>query len=124
MTGARSVLIIDDNEALAEGLRYALEDAGFVAVVAPNGAVALSYLACMTPDFILYDVVMPELDGAAVVEALDADWRLRDVPRAGMSGQRLCLRLPPNETLLCKPFELRALLELLRRSEGVETHAT
>lgn len=120
----RTVLIIDDNEALAEGLRLALEDLDYVAVVAPNGAVALAYLGCMTPDFIVYDVVMPELDGAAFARVLQTDRRLALVPRVAMSGLRAHPGLPDGEIVLCKPFELAELYRALSRSERqVEGHA-
>lgn len=113
-TYAGSVLIIEDNDGLAEGLRSALEEAGYVAVVASNGEVALRYLGCMTPDLILYDLVMPQLDGAALVEALRREPRLSEVPRLGMTGLNGAGRLAQNERVLHKPFELAELLRAVR----------
>ena len=71
------VLIVEDEEHLAAGLKLNLEAEGFVAEVEENGAVALERLVAADPDagrfdVVLLDVMLPGLDGFEVVRRLRA----------------------------------------------------
>lgn len=58
-----TILIVEDNEPMAEGLRRMLEGEGFHAEVASDGLEALAWLAERIPDLIVADIMMPNLDG-------------------------------------------------------------
>lgn len=61
-----TLLIVEDNHALREGLKEMLELEGYTIMSAANGRLALELLAtAKPPDLILSDIAMPEMDGHA-----------------------------------------------------------
>ena len=69
-TDRRRVLVVDDEEDIAELISFNLRGAGFDVVTAGDGAEALLRAAETRPDIILLDVMLPEMDGFAVCEML------------------------------------------------------
>lgn len=57
------ILVIEDDEAIAEVLHLALTDRGHSVTIAPNGLIGLDALATERPDLILLDMLMPAMDG-------------------------------------------------------------
>ncbi len=74
------ILIIDDTLANLEILTKFLADAGYEVRPARNGRLGLQLAQTSPPDLILLDIVMPDMDGYAVCEALKADERTREIP--------------------------------------------
>jgi sigma-B regulation protein RsbU (phosphoserine phosphatase) len=76
----KSVLVVDDTPANIKVLMETLKD-DYRIVAAVNGQRALQLAASEpTPDIILLDVMMPEMDGYEVCTKLKADYRTRDIP--------------------------------------------
>ncbi|MBD1936985.1 response regulator [Microcoleus sp. FACHB-68] len=67
------ILIIEDESEIRENIRELLEAENFKAIGAENGKIGLQLAAEHLPDLILCDVMMPEIDGYAVLEALRQD---------------------------------------------------
>lgn len=86
MSGAGRILVVDDERLNRMLLRRALEDEGHTVSEAENGRQALVSLAGETFDVVLLDIVMPELDGYATLEAIKADPALRHLPVIIISG--------------------------------------
>ena len=57
------VLVVDDEVAILQTLRYNLEKNGYVVCVAGDGRQALSVVEIEKPDLILLDIMLPSLDG-------------------------------------------------------------
>jgi len=74
------VLLVDDDETARFLHRQALEPAGFEIVEAEDGAAALEAFAITMPDIVVLDVLMPEMDGFAVCQAIRAMPRGRNTP--------------------------------------------
>ena len=74
------ILVVDDNEDNREMLARRLERQGYVVRTAPGGGEALAMLAREGADLVLLDVMMPDLDGYAVLARLKSDPALRDIP--------------------------------------------
>jgi len=74
------VLVVDDDPLNRRLLIRNLERAGHVVTSAENGLLAMEELAKSPPDVVLLDILMPELDGFGVLEAMKADLELRHVP--------------------------------------------
>jgi DNA-binding NtrC family response regulator len=79
-----TVLIVDDEPNILTSLRRALELEGYRALVAGSGSICLDKLASEGPDLVLLDVVMPEMDGLAVLERLKQ--QQPELPVVMMSG--------------------------------------
>jgi CheY-like chemotaxis protein len=65
-----TVLVVDDEQDIAELAADLLEREGFVVVTAANGRRALSALDVLAPVAIVLDMMMPEMDGLEFLEAL------------------------------------------------------
>jgi len=74
------ILVVDDIEDNRAVLQRRLERQGYAVECAASGGRALEMLAAAPFDLVLLDVMMPELDGFAVLERIKADARTRDVP--------------------------------------------
>jgi putative two-component system response regulator len=59
------LLVVEDNHPLREGLREMLGLEGYIVYTAANGREALEKMESITPDLILSDIAMPEMDGYA-----------------------------------------------------------
>jgi CheY-like chemotaxis protein len=77
---AKSVLIVDDEESLVNVLARKFTDEGVVAYTAHNGREGLEVALEKHPDLILLDIMMPEMDGFDVMNALHADEWGKTVP--------------------------------------------
>ena len=64
------VLIVDDDPAIRDVVRIALNRDGFDTTEAVDGAAALAQCAAAAPDLVVLDVMLPEMDGTEVCRAL------------------------------------------------------
>jgi signal transduction histidine kinase/DNA-binding response OmpR family regulator len=71
------VLVVDDDPDFRTLARRTLEREGYTVIEADNGRAALDRLRATTPEAVLLDLMMPEMDGFDFVEAVraSADWR-------------------------------------------------
>ena len=114
---ARRVLVVDDNTAQREIVAEILEGEGYEVAVAQNGIDGLAAARASPPAVVILDLMMPGLDGAAVLRELRADPALaavRVVVTTGLSTALVTKLLQPDATLF-KPFGMRELLAVLDR---------
>ncbi|MEO8294933.1 MAG: response regulator, partial [Gemmatimonadota bacterium] len=78
-TGAK-ILVVDDVEDNREVLRRRLSREGYAVETAANGREALTRISAEPFDLVLLDVLMPEVDGYAVLEQLKSSPATRDIP--------------------------------------------
>lgn len=78
-----TVLLVEDDFALADAFSMILKFAGHEVQTAPNGQEALNYLKKSTPDLILLDLLMPVMDGR---EFLDAFENPKNIPIVVLSN--------------------------------------
>ena len=76
----KRVLIIEDNQVLANLYRGSLAGAGFAVEVAPDGDAGIASAKAVAPDVILLDLMLPKKNGLEVLNNLRADERLKGVP--------------------------------------------
>ncbi|WP_076862232.1 response regulator [Bradyrhizobium mercantei] len=79
-SAGRGVLVVDDDDMMRSGLRRALHEDGWKVSEAENGRVALARLAEQRPDVIVVDLLMPEMDGFELLDALRSNAAWRDIP--------------------------------------------
>ena len=68
MTAAKTVLIVDDDYDLVEGLRMVLERQGFRVIRASNGQEGKAAIYNQRPDLVILDMMMPRMGGYPVLE--------------------------------------------------------
>jgi two-component system response regulator MprA len=111
------VLVVDDEPAVREALRRALELEGYSVDLAENGAQALRTISQAEPDVVVLDVLMPEVDGLAACRRLREDGSrvpvLMLTARAGV-GDRVDGLDAGADDYLVKPFALEELLARIR----------
>ena len=113
------ILAVDDMPTNLEILRVRLEAQGYEVITAEDGEEALTKARELEPDLVLLDIMMPKLDGIAVLKQLKQDAMLRFVPiilvtaksdiRDVVSGLDL-----GGDEYLTKPFEHAALTARVR----------
>jgi len=75
----KKILIADDNENIREALTYLLEDEGYTLWLAKDGADTLKKVREVSPDILLLDVMMPEINGYDVCRAIKNDPDLKKI---------------------------------------------
>ena len=80
MSQKAKILIVDDEPFNVDVLQQELEDLNYLIITAFNGQEALDKIKSQQPDLILLDLMMPVLDGFAVLSEIKADNILRDIP--------------------------------------------
>jgi len=114
----RRILIVDDEPSVRDVMSMVLIDAGYSVQTAADGHIALKIIDDAPPDLIITDVVMPNLDGWALLD--HARERAPALPVILMSagdwlrGRRTT---PDREhaVFLAKPFAVEELLALVGR---------
>ena len=74
------ILIVDDEPFNVDYLEQELEDLNYDTVSANNGLEALDKIQAESPDLVLLDIMMPVMDGFAVLAHMKADPNLRNIP--------------------------------------------
>src|SRR5579872_3793802 len=108
----RSVLIVDDDDAIREVVAEVLRDEGYGVVCAANGAQALEVLGVEPlPNLILLDLMMPVMSGWELLEHLQESDRMSSIPVVVVSA----MAAPGVSEHLSKPIALDVLLETVQR---------
>ncbi len=114
------VLIVDDNEINRDMLARRLHRRDFNLSMAGDGREALSMIQANLYDLILLDIMMPEIDGYAVLKYLKEDSRLRDIPVIMISAVEemdsvmKCMEIGADD-YLTKPFDPEMLKAAINR---------
>jgi PAS domain S-box-containing protein len=126
------VLLADDNADMRDYIARLLTEAGHDVLAAADGLSALNLARQQKPDLILMDVMMPGLDGFALLREVRADAELRGVPcimlsaRAGEESRIEGMEAGADDYLV-KPFsgrELLARVESQLKLAQLRRHAT
>jgi len=115
--GSRTVLVIDDEATVRDLMRRFLAKEGYRVVTASGGEEGLRRARELRPDAITLDVMMPGMDGWAVLSALKADTRTADIPVVMltiMDNKNLGYALGAADYLM-KPIDRERLMEALAK---------
>jgi DNA-binding response OmpR family regulator len=82
----KKILVVEDDPDQLEVVRFTLKNAGFAVGTATNGIDALKKAQTVSPDLIVMDVMMPELDGFAVCETLRGNPATASIPILMLTG--------------------------------------
>ena len=114
------VLIVDDDDELAEVLRQALRESGYAVATVRHGAAALELIERIQPDLILLDLTMPIMDGWSFVSQYRRGAKAggRIVLLTGHPNVREISRTLGADAYIEKPFELTEVLGTVQRHVG------
>lgn len=125
------ILVIEDEESVRENLLDLLEAEAFETVAADNGEIGLNLAISEVPDLILCDMMMPELDGYGVLEALRQQPLTATIPfifltaKSTKSDFRQGMDMGADH-YLTKPFTraelLRAIIKTLEKYANLKQH--
>jgi len=82
----KKILVVEDDPDQLEVVRFTLKNAGFAIGTATNGIDALKKAQTVSPDLMILDVMMPELDGFAVCETLRGNPATASIPILMLTG--------------------------------------
>ena len=122
---AATILIVEDEFAVARGIQFALQQEGHEVIIARSGEEGLEIAINQAPDLVLLDVRLPNMDGLEVLRRLRASGSKAPVlvltARDDEVDKVIGLELGADD-YLTKPFGLRELMSrikaLLRRAYG------
>ena len=117
-----TVLVVDDEPLIAMALEAMLEDAGYGVATAANGRQGLERLAeAPRPDLVLLDMMMPVMNGPAMLAAMTADPELRGIPVIVLSSlpeEAVRARAQGVAAILRKPCTAEQVLDAIARALG------
>jgi DNA-binding response OmpR family regulator len=121
----QTILVVDDEEAIAEAVRKRLESEGFRVVVAGDGPEAIRLHSEHRPDLVVLDLMLPGMDGLEVCKVIQRDrWTpvLMLTARTEEADKVAGFAVGADD-YLTKPFSLRELTvrvkAILRRMERI-----
>jgi PAS domain S-box-containing protein len=115
------VLVVDDDRHIVEWLKEALSNSGYVVRGAYNGQEALALAREDSPDLILLDLKMPDMDGYEVIRNLRREQATRNIPVIIITGytfgddDHVKIVGMGVEHMLTKPFSIESLVEEIKR---------
>ncbi|HEY0607535.1 MAG TPA: response regulator [Herpetosiphonaceae bacterium] len=118
-----TVLVIDDEDYVADMLASALEIEGYTVHLAYNGRDGLSLAQTLRVDLVIIDIMMPYMDGLTLIGELRQLDHTLDVPIILISAGARPRQQMPHVTFLPKPFDLDHMLGLIAttlESSGVD----
>lgn len=115
------ILIVDDEPFNVDYLVQELEDLNYETITAVNGQEALEKIAGESPDLVLLDIMMPIMNGITVLEKVNADPAMRNIPIIVISANNDLQSVVRGiqlgaEDYLPKPFEPALLRARIRSS--------
>ncbi|MBV7333198.1 response regulator transcription factor [Chloroflexi bacterium TSY] len=111
------ILLVDDEAAITENLAPFLTRAGFTVSVANDGVIALELISSYQPDLLVLDVLMPRLDGRAVLRRLRQENNTVPIillTQVGESVERAMALEEGADDYLNKPFDPHELVARIR----------
>jgi len=113
------ILIVDDNPELVDGVKLTLEMEGYQVLTALSGAEALEVLGRITPDLILADIMMPEMDGYELYERVHSDPRWVKAPFIFLTAKTSQADIRRGKEMgaddyITKPFDSQDLVSAVR----------
>lgn len=111
----KTILLIEDDLALRENTAELLELSNYDVITAPNGKIGIQKAIENIPAIIVCDIMMPEVDGYGVIEALSLDEKTMHIPFIFLSAKTERSEVRKGMDLgaddyLTKPFEEEELL--------------
>jgi CheY-like chemotaxis protein len=115
----KTILVVDDEWAIAEVLESLLGDEGYRVIVASNGRQGLERLTEWPLDLVMLDFMMPIMDGPAMLAALKDNPATAEIPVILMSSlpeETVAERCHGYAAFLRKPFRVATVLSAVEKA--------
>ncbi len=114
----KTILLIEDDTALRENTAELLELSGYKVFTAPNGKIGIEKAKKEIPNVIVCDIMMPEIDGYGVLEAVAVEEKTKHIPFIFLSAKTEHKEIRRGmdmgaDDYLTKPFEEEELLSAI-----------
>jgi two-component system, OmpR family, alkaline phosphatase synthesis response regulator PhoP len=126
----KKILVIEDEQRIADAITYALKREGYIVEAVYHGDAAMKKLPEFCPDAIILDVMLPGMDGYEILKSLPKKERIGVImltAKEDIVNKILGLELGADD-YITKPFDMRELLarlkSLLRRMQSSDEKQT
>jgi two-component system alkaline phosphatase synthesis response regulator PhoP len=122
---AKKILIIEDEKIICDLLERKLTREGYSVVIATNGIDGLVKMREDRPDIVLLDIIMPKMGGFEVMEEMNKDETLKDIPVivVSNSGQPVEIdrikKMGAKDWLIKTEFDPQEVLEKVKKQIGI-----
>jgi DNA-binding response OmpR family regulator len=119
----KKILLVDDEPNIIMSLEYTFKKNNFQVFIARDGQEALDLVQTETPDLIILDIMMPNVDGYATIETIRKDEKLTNCKVIFLSAKNKesdiekGMKLGAN-AYMTKPFSIKKLIELVNELLG------
>ena len=117
----RTALVIEDDPAIANLIKYVLAAQGYVVTATDSAVGAAALTRRLRPDVILLDLGLPYRSGASLLSELKADPTTENIPIVVVSALAAVLapeRAAQADAVVAKPFSPQALLDVVAAVSG------
>ena len=116
----QTILIVDDNQDSLDLMREMLEPQGYRVECVTSGPAAVQLLQELTPDLVILDIMMPDMNGFAVLDCVRATPALKNIPiifqTAFPSQEHGRRTVDAGESyMLCKPLDISLFVRAVQR---------
>lgn len=116
---SKNVFIIDDEVDVVEVVQMLLEAEGYNVFKAFNGKEALTLLEETTPDLVILDIMMPEMDGLEVCKRMRKINKMKDIPIVMFSAKLSAVDKKESfdagaDGFITKPFNTKGFIASIR----------
>lgn len=114
----KTILVVEDEQALQEAIKLKLTKDGVNVVTASSGEEALDYLKNNKPDLLWLDILLPGVDGIEVLRKVRKDFKMNDLPvvivsvSAGQEKVKQSQELEVNDYIVKSEYNL---VEIIKR---------
>lgn len=122
---AKKILIIEDEKIIGDLLERKLTGEGYSVVITTNGIDGLIKMREDRPDMVLLDIIMPKMGGFEVMEEMNKDKTLKDIPVivVSNSGQPVEIdrikKMGAKDWLIKTEFDPQEVLEKVKKQIGI-----
>lgn len=111
------ILAVDDDKDILDVIQYILEDSGYEVHALSDGTLLFDKIRSLTPDLILLDIMLGNLDGRELCRAVKTSEETRNIPVVMISASHVAGSIDQKgapDSFIAKPFDINDLLGVVK----------